>query len=96
VGGVPVDPERRALEEPTAKRSGAPSPLTSTTTRPRWLASDSRPVPDRPVTGGYTNVATVIEADFPLVAQVAPGTLLRFAAVTLEEAVAPRSKIAPH
>jgi len=44
VGGVPVDPERRALEEPTAKRSGAPSPLTSTTMRPRWWASDSRPV----------------------------------------------------
>src|SRR5262249_19063332 len=34
--------------------------------------------PDRPVTGGYAKIATVIPADFPLLAQARPGTLVRF------------------
>ncbi len=46
--------------------------------------------PDRPVTGGYAKIATVIGADLPLLAQARPGTALRFRAVSIDEAVAAR------
>jgi antagonist of KipI len=46
--------------------------------------------PDRPVTGGYAKIATVISADLPLLAQARPGTIIRFAHATLEEALAAR------
>lgn len=45
------------------------------------VPADGRPIvlgPDRPVTGGYAKIATVLAADWPLVAQAGPGTLLRF------------------
>jgi antagonist of KipI len=41
---------------------------------------------DHQTTGGYTMIATVIQADIPLVAQCLPGERLRFRAVELEEA----------
>jgi allophanate hydrolase subunit 2 len=34
--------------------------------------------PDRPVTGGYAKIATVVPDDFPLLAQARPGTAVRF------------------
>ena len=34
--------------------------------------------PDRPVTGGYAKIATVLEADFSRVARAVPGAVLRF------------------
>lgn len=43
--------------------------------------------PDRPVTGGYAKIATVIRRDWPLLAQAPPGTAVRFRAVTLAEAI---------
>lgn len=43
---------------------------------------------DCQTTGGYPKIATVISADLDLMAQVRPGTAIRFAEVTLEEAVA--------
>ena len=46
--------------------------------------------PDRPVTGGYPKIATVISADLPLLAQARPGAALRFQRVTLAEALAAR------
>ena len=46
--------------------------------------------PDRPVTGGYPKIATVISADLPLLAQARPGAVLRFRAVHIEEALAAR------
>jgi KipI family sensor histidine kinase inhibitor len=42
---------------------------------------DGQPIvlgPDRPVTGGYAKIATVLAPDWPVVAQAAPGALLRF------------------
>lgn len=42
--------------------------------------------PDRPVTGGYAKIATVIARDWPLLAQALPGTAIRFRSVTLSEA----------
>ncbi len=41
---------------------------------------------DHQTTGGYTMIATVIQADIPLVAQCLPGNRLSFRAVGLEEA----------
>jgi KipI family sensor histidine kinase inhibitor len=46
--------------------------------------------PDRPVTGGYAKIATVISADLPLLAQARPGTIIRFSPATLEQALAAR------
>jgi KipI family sensor histidine kinase inhibitor len=36
--------------------------------------------PDRPVTGGYAKIATVVASDWPLLAQALPGTAIRFQA----------------
>jgi len=57
------------------------------------VARDGMPIvlgPDRPVTGGYARIATVIHVDFPLLAQRPPGATLRFVAVPLAEALAAR------
>lgn len=43
---------------------------------------------DRQTTGGYPQVATVISADLPLAAQLAPGDWIQFSACTRAEAVA--------
>jgi KipI family sensor histidine kinase inhibitor len=57
---------------------------------------DGQPIllgPDRPITGGYARVGTVISADWPRVAQAPPGRCVRFAAVTLAGALESRSSI---
>ncbi|WP_187263228.1 5-oxoprolinase subunit C family protein [Pontibacter beigongshangensis] len=41
---------------------------------------------DHQTTGGYPRIAQVITADLPILAQAGPGTILRFAEVTLPEA----------
>lgn len=43
---------------------------------------------ERQSTGGYTKIGTVITVDHPLVAQCVPGTKIRFAAISVEEAQA--------
>jgi allophanate hydrolase len=43
---------------------------------------------DHQTTGGYPKIATVISADLPVVGRRRPGDLMRFAAVTIEEAEA--------
>ena len=45
---------------------------------------------DRQPTGGYPKIAHVIGADLPALAQKRPGEALRFAAVSLEDAIAAR------
>ena len=60
------------------------------------VPADGLPIvlgPDRPVTGGYAKVATVIGADWARLAQALPGTPVRFRAVELAEAVAARRGI---
>ena len=55
---------------------------------------DGRPIvlgPDRPITGGYAKIGTVVSADFPLVAQARPGSTLRFRSVSLAEALEARA-----
>src|SRR5712692_4089090 len=46
--------------------------------------------PDRPVTGGYAKVATVIGADLGKLAQARTGERIRFEKVTIEQALAAR------
>ncbi len=43
--------------------------------------------PDRPVTGGYAKIATVVARDWPLLVQAPPGTAVRFRAAALAEVV---------
>ncbi|MDQ5858970.1 MAG: biotin-dependent carboxyltransferase family protein, partial [Acidobacteriota bacterium] len=43
--------------------------------------------PDRPVTGGYAKIATVIGRDWPLLAQAPPGTAVRFHPTAMPEAM---------
>lgn len=43
---------------------------------------------DRPTSGGYPQIATVITADLPLAAQLAPGDWIEFAVCTRREAMA--------
>jgi biotin-dependent carboxylase-like uncharacterized protein len=43
---------------------------------------------DRQTTGGYPKIATIVRADLGRFAQMRPGSKVRFAAVTLQEAVA--------
>ena len=43
---------------------------------------------DRQTTGGYPKIATVISADIPLAAQLAPGDSILFAVCTPAEAAA--------
>jgi KipI family sensor histidine kinase inhibitor len=43
--------------------------------------------PDRPVTGGYAKIGTVIARDWPLLAQAPPGTAVRFRSISLAEAL---------
>jgi biotin-dependent carboxylase-like uncharacterized protein len=55
------------------------------------VPGDGQPIvlmADRQPTGGYPKIGTVIRADLPRLAQTRPGQTLRFAAVTVEEAVA--------
>ncbi|HTO86399.1 MAG TPA: 5-oxoprolinase subunit PxpB [Thermoanaerobaculia bacterium] len=49
--------------------------------------------PDRPITGGYARLGTVISADWARLARIPPGRTVRFAAATLAEALEARSSI---
>ena len=60
------------------------------------VPGDGQPIilgPDRPVTGGYAKIATVVAADFPRVARAAAGALLRFEEVSLADVSSTRSRI---
>ena len=53
------------------------------------VPGDGKPIillADRQTTGGYAKVGVVAAADLPLAAQAAPGTVVRFAPITVEEA----------
>jgi biotin-dependent carboxylase-like uncharacterized protein len=53
------------------------------------VPGDGQPVvllADRPTTGGYAKIGTIISVDVPLIAQALPGARVRFRATSLEEA----------
>lgn len=85
------------LEGPPVRHSGAADVAPEATPLGGvQVAKDGQPIvlgPDRPVTGGYARIATVIGADFPLLARVFPGTAVRFRSVHISEALEARSKL---
>ena len=89
---VSASSDRRGirLEGPAIFNRETPDiPPEGTTLGGIQVPRDGQPIvlgPDRPVTGGYARIGTVIAADFPLIAQALPGAAVRFAPVTLEEA----------
>ena len=50
--------------------------------------------PDRPITGGYARIGTVVAADWGRIAQAPPGGVVRFVAVALSEALSARAAAA--
>jgi allophanate hydrolase subunit 2 len=57
------------------------------------VPGDGRPIvlmADRQSTGGYPKIATIIGPDLGRLAQARPGTVFKFAAVSIEQAVAAR------
>jgi biotin-dependent carboxylase-like uncharacterized protein len=70
------------LEGPAiANRASPEIPPEGTVLGAIQVPGDGQPIilgPDRPVTGGYAKIATVVAADFGRVARAAPGTMLRF------------------
>jgi 5-oxoprolinase (ATP-hydrolysing) subunit C len=48
---------------------------------------------DRQTTGGYPKIATVISADLPALGQARPGDMLRFRAVSLDQARTARARL---
>lgn len=78
------------LQGPRIKHSGAPDVISE------GLALGAIQVPgeglpfvllaDRPTTGGYAKIATVLSCDLPLLVQTAPGRSVRFQAIDLWEA----------
>ena len=58
------------------------------------LPADGRPIvlmADQQTAGGYPVVATIVSASLPVAAQLAPGDELRFADVSIEDALAARA-----
>lgn len=89
------------LEGPPLEHRGGPAsaevPPEGTALGSIQVPADGKPIvlgPDRPITGGYAKIGTVIGADFPLIAQAKPGSSLRFQAVSLEEALEARRRMA--
>ena len=82
------------LEGPPLSHLEAPEiPPSGTLFGSIQVPGDGLPIvlgPDGPVTGGYPRIATVIGSDVFLLGQAAPGATVRFAAVTLPEALAAR------
>lgn len=76
-------------EEPIAHERGADSMPEGIPAGGIQVPGDGQPIVlavDRPVTGGYAKIATVIHADLGLLAQAKPGDRVRFASVDVETA----------
>jgi allophanate hydrolase subunit 2 len=99
---VSASSDRRGvrLEGPPLEHLGGPAgaeiPPEGTALGAIQVPADGRPIvlgPDRPITGGYAKIGTVISADFSLVAQAKPLSILRFQAVSLDEALEARRRM---
>jgi KipI family sensor histidine kinase inhibitor len=81
--------------DPVAASGGSEMPPEGTALGTIQVPAGGQPIllgPDRPITGGYARLGTVIAADWPRVAQASPGRAVRFTAVTLGEALAARPR----
>lgn len=85
---VSPDSDRRGLRlrgEPLQLTRASDIPPEGTAPGAVQVPGDGQPIalgPDRPVTGGYAKIATVVWDDLPLLAQARPGARLRFRDVT--------------
>ncbi len=91
----PVSDRRGLRLEGERLEHGRPAEVPPQGTVPGTIQvpGDGQPIvlgPDGPVTGGYPQIATVIEADLPHLGQAAPGDRLRFRIATREDAEAAR------
>ena len=94
---VSTDCDRRGLRleglggaPPLAHRAAPEIPPSGTVPGTVQVPGGGHPIvlgPDGPVTGGYPRIATVIGPDVPLLGRAAPGAVLRFVGVTLEDAL---------
>ena len=79
------------LEGPAIKHTGAAEMLSDTTTfgalQVPALGQPILLMADRPTTGGYPNIATVISADLGLAGQLAPGDSITFVVSTMRQAI---------
>ena len=76
--------DRRGLRlqgEALARRGAQEVPPEGTALGAIQVPPDGMPIllgPDRPITGGYPKIGTVLPEDWPVAAQAAPGASLRF------------------
>ena len=90
---VSASSDRRGIRlegPPVANRESADIAPEATNLGAIQVPRDGQPIvlgPDRPVTGGYARIATVIAADFPGLARALPGAVVRFREVTLDQAL---------
>ena len=94
---VSGESDRRGLRleglAPLAHRAAVEIPPSATVCGSIQVPGAGLPIvlgPDGPVTGGYPRIATVIGADLALLGRAAPGTALRFEAVSLAQALEAR------
>jgi KipI family sensor histidine kinase inhibitor len=94
---VSTECDRRGLRlegaPPLAHRAAPEIPPSGTVPGTIQVPGGGLPIvlgPDGPVTGGYPRIATVIGADLPLLGRAAPGVVLRWTPVTLEDALRAR------
>jgi KipI family sensor histidine kinase inhibitor len=85
------------LEGPPLPASGScEMPPEGTALGTIQVPSGGQPIllgPDRPITGGYARLGTVISADWTRLARIPPGRTVRFVAATLADALEARSSI---
>jgi KipI family sensor histidine kinase inhibitor len=77
-------------------KSAAEMPSQPVCTGAIQVPPDGQPIvlgADRQTLGGYPVIAAIISADWPLLGQLAPGDNVRFAEVTLDEAIYQRKKL---
>jgi antagonist of KipI len=75
--------------EPIEHRSGADILSCAVTFGSIQVPADGQPIillADRQTTGGYTQIATVISVDLPLIAQLLPGESVNFQEISITEA----------
>jgi KipI family sensor histidine kinase inhibitor len=77
-------------------KSAAEMPSQPVCTGAIQVPADGQPIilgADRQTLGGYPVIAAVISADWPTIGQLAPGDTVRFAEVTLDEAIYLRKRL---
>ncbi|MFN2385117.1 MAG: 5-oxoprolinase subunit PxpB [Thermoanaerobaculia bacterium] len=92
---VSASSDRRGIRlhgEALARRGAEEFPPEGTALGAIQVPPDGMPIllgPDRPITGGYPRIGTVLPQDWPVAAQAVPGAALRFEIVSRARTVSP-------